>query len=184
MDDMASLLTKEVEEASMPTENPILSDEECLKERKWWCFLLSSIFTFLMGVLSVVVVRGIISICCHKEEDEFSQAELRRQEEEAKKLRLQVCAISHHSSIFQEKSMGDLYPQIIQPIHCVHSSIGTLKQALPCLRVWIFNTDPGERERRISCYTANENMSEKLSLENELLCVVKQISKMCFFFLT
>ena len=106
MDDMASLLTstKEVEETSMPTENPILSDEECLKERKWWCFLLSSIFTFLMGVLSVVVVRGIISICCHKEEDEFSQAELRRQEEEAKKLRLQVCAISHHSSIFQEKS--------------------------------------------------------------------------------
>ena len=93
MDDMASLLTstKEVEETSMPTENPILSDEECLKERKWWCFLLSSIFTFLMGVLSVVVVRGIISICCHKEEDEFSQAELRRQEEEAKKLRLQVC---------------------------------------------------------------------------------------------
>ena len=42
-----------------------------------------------MGVLSVVVVRGITSICCHKEEDEFSQAELRRQEEEAKKLRLQ-----------------------------------------------------------------------------------------------
>ena len=41
-----------------------------------------------MGVLSVVVVRGIISICCHKEEDEFTQAELRRQEEEAKKLRL------------------------------------------------------------------------------------------------
>ena len=32
---------------------------------------------------------------------------------------------------------------------------------------------------------ANENMSEKLSLENELLCVVvKQISKMCFLFLT
>ena len=61
------------EEAEMPTENPILSDEECLKERKWWCFLLSSIFTFLMGVLSVVVVRGITSICCHKDEDEFSQ---------------------------------------------------------------------------------------------------------------
>ena len=29
---------------------------------------------------------------------------------------------------------------------------------------------------------ANENMSEKLSLENELLCVVKRISKMCFIF--
>ena len=94
MDEMATLSgspsISPVEEAYMPTENPILSDEECLKERKWWCFLLSSIFTFLMGVLSVVVVRGIISICCHKEEDEFSQAELRRQEEEAKKLRLQV----------------------------------------------------------------------------------------------
>ena len=64
---------KLIEEAEMPTENPILSDEECLKERKWWCFLLSSIFTFLMGVLSVVVVRGITSICCHKDEDEFSQ---------------------------------------------------------------------------------------------------------------
>ena len=65
-----------VDEAEMPTENPILSDEECLKERKWWCFLLSSIFTFLMGVLSVVVVRGITSICCHKDEDEFSQVRL------------------------------------------------------------------------------------------------------------
>merc|ERR550532_2005174 len=89
---MVSIITSTtlnpVEEASMPTEDPILSEEECLKERKWWCFLLSSIFTFLMGVLSVVVVRGIISICCHKEEDEFTQAELRRQEEEAKKLRL------------------------------------------------------------------------------------------------
>lgn len=85
---MVSIITSTtlnpVEEASMPTEDPILSEEECLKERKWWCFLLSSIFTFLMGVLSVVVVRGIISICCHKEEDEFTQAELRRQEEEAK----------------------------------------------------------------------------------------------------
>ena len=60
---MATLITtpslSPMEESSMPTENPILSDEECLKERKWWCFLLSSIFTFLMGVLSVVVVRGI-----------------------------------------------------------------------------------------------------------------------------
>ena len=86
---VTSTTVNSLEEASAPTENPILSEEECLKERKWWCFLLSSIFTFLMGVLSVVVVRGIISICCHKEEDEFSQAELKRQEEEAKKLRLQ-----------------------------------------------------------------------------------------------
>ena len=72
------------EEAEMPTENPILSDEECLKERKWWCFLLSSIFTFLMGVLSVVVVRGITSICCHKDEDEFSKVIFKREKASAR----------------------------------------------------------------------------------------------------
>ena len=34
--------------------------------------------------------RGIVGMCCKKEEeDEFTQAELRRQEDEAKKLRLQ-----------------------------------------------------------------------------------------------
>ena len=26
-------------------------------ERKWWCFLLSSIFTFLLGLLSVILTR-------------------------------------------------------------------------------------------------------------------------------
>ncbi|CAB4057475.1 KCNMA1 [Lepeophtheirus salmonis] len=36
-----------------------------------------------------VVVRGLTSFCCRAEDDEFSQAELRRSEEEAKKLRLQ-----------------------------------------------------------------------------------------------
>eukprot|EP00096_Caligus_rogercresseyi_P010021 TRINITY_DN3525_c0_g1_i2.p1 TRINITY_DN3525_c0_g1~~TRINITY_DN3525_c0_g1_i2.p1 ORF type:complete len:647 (-),score=172.79 TRINITY_DN3525_c0_g1_i2:450-2390(-) len=75
-------------EALLLSNETILSDEECLKERKWWCFVLSSIFTFLMGILSVVVVRGLSNFCCRSEEDEFSQAELRRAEEEAKKLRL------------------------------------------------------------------------------------------------
>ena len=28
---------------------------ECLKDRKWWCFLLSSIFTFLAGLLIVLL---------------------------------------------------------------------------------------------------------------------------------
>ena len=36
---------------------PIFGEEECLKERKWWCFLLSSIFTFLLGIFSVLLVR-------------------------------------------------------------------------------------------------------------------------------
>ena len=36
----------------------------------------SSIFTFLMGVSSVVLVRGILSVCCKKdEEDEFTQVQ-------------------------------------------------------------------------------------------------------------
>lgn len=42
----------------------------------WFYVLLrfSSIFTFLMGVSSVVLVRGIVSVCCKKdEEDEFTQ---------------------------------------------------------------------------------------------------------------
>ena len=36
------------------------------QERKWWCFLLSSIFTFLMGILSVLLQRAIASIFCRK----------------------------------------------------------------------------------------------------------------------
>ena len=39
-----------------------VGDNECLKERKWWCFLLSSIFTFIMGVMSVLVV---FVLCSH-----------------------------------------------------------------------------------------------------------------------
>ena len=36
------------------------------RERKWWCFLLSSIFTFLMGILSVLIVRALASLCGRK----------------------------------------------------------------------------------------------------------------------
>jgi len=66
-----------------------MGEEECLKERKWWCFLLSSIFTFLMGIISVVLVRFLQSIACRQVKDEYSQAEVKRIQEEAKKLRLQ-----------------------------------------------------------------------------------------------
>jgi hypothetical protein len=74
---MASSTTMTTVETSMPTENSVLSDEECLMERKWWCFLLSSIFTFLVGLFTVATVRGIASICCKKEEEDYSAAELR-----------------------------------------------------------------------------------------------------------
>ena len=43
-----------------------ISDEDCLKNRKWWCFLLSSICTFLMGIFSVLFVRAIAAIFCTK----------------------------------------------------------------------------------------------------------------------
>ena len=43
-----------------------LSDVECLQSRKWWCFLLSSICTFLMGIFSVLFVRAFAALFCRK----------------------------------------------------------------------------------------------------------------------
>ena len=45
------------------TETP----DPCLDERKYWCFLLSSIFTFLAGLLIVLVWRLFAFLCCRKE---------------------------------------------------------------------------------------------------------------------
>jgi len=45
---------------------------ECLKERKWWCFLLSSIFTFLAGLALVLIWRALAFICCRKAGGEYS----------------------------------------------------------------------------------------------------------------
>ena len=61
-------------ESSLPDEETVLSDEECLKERKWWVFLLSSVLTFIMGVMSVVVARAFVALCCRKDEDDYTQA--------------------------------------------------------------------------------------------------------------
>ena len=55
-------------------------EEECLKDRKWWCFLLSSIFTFLAGLLIVLIWRGLSMICCRKDASpEYSQSDLKQQ---------------------------------------------------------------------------------------------------------
>lgn len=51
---------------SQPTEEPPIADD-CLKVRKWWCFLLSSIFTFLAGLLIVLLWRAFAFLCCRKE---------------------------------------------------------------------------------------------------------------------
>nr|AAT44358.1 calcium-activated potassium channel alpha subunit [Manduca sexta] len=50
------------EEATTP--NP---EDDCLSVRKWWCFLLSSIFTSLAGLLVVLLWRACAFVCCHKE---------------------------------------------------------------------------------------------------------------------
>jgi len=76
-------------ETSSPDGIPLMDIEECLKERKWWCFLLSSIFTFILGLISVVLIRVIESFMCPKGEDQNSEEEKQRLKEEAKKLRLQ-----------------------------------------------------------------------------------------------
>ncbi|XP_039306661.1 calcium-activated potassium channel slowpoke isoform X34 [Solenopsis invicta] len=52
----------------MTTEGTTIQPPEvCLKERKWWCFLLSSIFTFLAGLAIVLLWRGFEVVCCRKE---------------------------------------------------------------------------------------------------------------------
>ncbi|KAG5882611.1 hypothetical protein JTB14_007760 [Gonioctena quinquepunctata] len=44
-------------------------DTSCLVDRKYWCFLLSSICTFLVGLLIVLVWRLFAFLCCRKETD-------------------------------------------------------------------------------------------------------------------
>ncbi|XP_055852672.1 calcium-activated potassium channel slowpoke isoform X12 [Episyrphus balteatus] len=56
-----------VEAASTETTDSPYEDDDCLKVRKYWCFLLSSIFTFLAGLLVVLLWRACAFICCRKE---------------------------------------------------------------------------------------------------------------------
>ena len=42
------------------------ADNECLADRKWWCFLLSSILSFIVGVFSVLFIRACAAIFCKK----------------------------------------------------------------------------------------------------------------------
>ncbi|XP_076054675.1 calcium-activated potassium channel slo isoform X2 [Oratosquilla oratoria] len=60
-----------------------LSDEECLKERKYWCFLLSSIFTFLSGIFIVLIWRACSFLCCRNKD---SASEYHQQQKEKEKL--------------------------------------------------------------------------------------------------
>ncbi|XP_076350891.1 calcium-activated potassium channel slowpoke-like isoform X2 [Tachypleus tridentatus] len=48
------------------------SVEDCTKVRKWWCFLLSSIFTFLFGFIVILLWRAVAFLYCHKKDPEAS----------------------------------------------------------------------------------------------------------------
>ncbi|XP_066946449.1 calcium-activated potassium channel slowpoke isoform X33 [Macrobrachium rosenbergii] len=61
---------------------PHLSQAECLKERKWWCFLLSSIFTFLAGIFIVLIWRAFSFLCCRNKD----ASEFQKQQEKEKLL--------------------------------------------------------------------------------------------------
>ncbi|XP_043234369.1 calcium-activated potassium channel slowpoke-like isoform X13 [Amphibalanus amphitrite] len=52
-----------------------LTEDECLKDRKWWCFLVSSICTFVAGILTVLIWRGLTFLCCRpKPRAEYTQS--------------------------------------------------------------------------------------------------------------
>lgn len=54
-------------EATSPAPNLPPGELECMRERKWWCFLLSSIFTFLAGLFIILIWRALAFLCCRKE---------------------------------------------------------------------------------------------------------------------
>ena len=60
----------------------------CLADRKWWCFLLSSVLSFIVGVFSVLFIRACAALLCRRDE-ELSQSDVKRQLEEEKRLRQQ-----------------------------------------------------------------------------------------------
>lgn len=62
------------------TERPPVDD--CLSERKWWCFILSSIFTFLAGLLIVLLWRAFAFLWCRKE-PEFAPNDPKQKEQKA-----------------------------------------------------------------------------------------------------
>jgi potassium large conductance calcium-activated channel subfamily M alpha member 1 len=67
------------DEELITTEAPL---DDCLQVRKWWCFLLSSIFTFLAGLLIVLLWRAFAFICCRKE-PELSPNDPKQKEQKA-----------------------------------------------------------------------------------------------------
>ncbi|XP_034244789.1 calcium-activated potassium channel slowpoke isoform X7 [Thrips palmi] len=54
--------------SSLPSlQSTIIPTSECLQVRRYWCFLLSSIVTFLAGLLIVLLWRAFALLCCRSE---------------------------------------------------------------------------------------------------------------------
>ena len=68
----------------LPLPEPGHSDPECLADRKWWCFLLSSILSFIVGVFSVLLIRACAAVFCRKVED-YNPPDQKKQLEEEKR---------------------------------------------------------------------------------------------------
>ncbi|XP_022242664.1 calcium-activated potassium channel slowpoke-like [Limulus polyphemus] len=75
-------------------------EEQCMKERKWWCFLLSSIFTFLFGLIIILLWRAFAFLCCRKEESGSSSqgSTIKHQKQPQGPLPGQPVDKSHHAT--------------------------------------------------------------------------------------
>ena len=58
-----------------------IPDNECLSERKYWCFLLSSIFTFLAGIFLLLIWRAFAFLCCRSKESSEFKAQAQQEKE-------------------------------------------------------------------------------------------------------
>lgn len=62
----------------------IIEQDDCLTVRKYWCFLLSSICTFLAGLLIVLIWRAFAFLCCRKEA-EYGPNDPKQKEQKAQR---------------------------------------------------------------------------------------------------
>ncbi|GIY62021.1 calcium-activated potassium channel slowpoke [Caerostris darwini] len=60
--------TVEAELGDWNVTSTLSAHEECMKERKWWCFLLSSVFTFIAGLFIILTWRAFTFLCCRNKE--------------------------------------------------------------------------------------------------------------------
>lgn len=56
-------------------------EDDCLDDRKWWCFLLSSIFTFLAGIFIVLIWRAFAFLCCRSTKEQASEIAAAKEKE-------------------------------------------------------------------------------------------------------